>query len=141
MNPDDILPGVEKVVSQERINEYAEASRDFNPLHRDPEFAKNTHYGRVVAHGMLVLAYISEMMTQTFGRHWVESGHLKIRFRSPVFPGDSVTTFGEVLRVSEDDDGLRLECYVGCRNQDGEEVINGEASVTMPGKPGEDVTR
>ena len=32
----------------------------------------------------------------------------------------------------EVDDFLRLDCSVGCRNQGGEEVINGEASVTVP---------
>ena len=55
-----LLPSVSKQVIQENINTYAEASGDHNPLHWDEHFAVNaTHYGRIVAHGMLVLAYIS----------------------------------------------------------------------------------
>ena len=135
------LPSINKLVIQEDVNTYAEASGDHNPLHLDPEFAAATHFGRVVAHGMLVLAYISEMMAQAFGRHWLETGRLKIHFRSPVFPGDSVTTFGEVLKLTEANGDVHLTCSVGCRNQDGEEVINGEAQVTMPKEGDEDMNQ
>ncbi len=128
----DALASVERVVTQDGIGKYAEASGDFNPLHLDSQFAAGTHYGQIVAHGMLVLAYISDMMCRSFGRHWPESGRLKVRFRAPVYPGDEVTTSGEVLKVSREDGLLRIDCSVRCCRQGGEEVINGEASVTMP---------
>ncbi|MDP6102673.1 MAG: MaoC/PaaZ C-terminal domain-containing protein, partial [Dehalococcoidia bacterium] len=67
------LPSISKVVTQEYINAYAEASGDHNPLHLDQKFAADTHFGQIVAHGMLVLAYVSEMMAQAFGRHWLET--------------------------------------------------------------------
>ena len=137
----DTLPSINKVVVQENINTYADASGDPNPLHLDQEFAANSHFGQIVAHGMLVLAYVSEMMTQAFGRHWLEAGRLKVRFRSPVYPGDRVTTFGEVVSLTEENGNIRLECSVGCRNKDGEEVISGEAWVTMPNENSEDVTQ
>ena len=132
MKPGDALPQVSKHVTQESVGRYAEASGDLNPLHLDPEFAAGTHYRRVVAHGMLVLAYISEMMTQAFGRAWPESGRLRVRLRAPVYLPAHVTTFGEVRKSTEADGYLRLECSVGCRNEAGEEVINGDASVTIP---------
>ena len=78
-----LLPSVSKEVIQENINTYAVASGDHNPLHWDENFAVNaTHYGRIVAHGMLVLAYISEMMTNEFGTLWIEDGTLKVRFKA-----------------------------------------------------------
>ena len=86
---------------------------------------------------MLVLAYVSEMMGQAFGRSWLESGRLNVHFRAPVYPGDTVSTFGEVLEVSDGDGAVRVKCAVGCRTQGGDEVINGEAWVTMPGEYGE----
>jgi 3-hydroxybutyryl-CoA dehydratase len=140
MRPGDALPSISKVVVQENINAYAEASGDPNPLHLDQKFAANTHFGQIVAHGMLVLAYVSEMMTQAFGRSWLEAGRLKVRFRAPVYPGDRVTTFGEVVSLVEEDSHIRLECSVGCRNEVGEEVINGEAWVTMPHDNSDGVT-
>ena len=133
----DALPSVVRLVEQDKISLYAEAGGDHNPLHFDAEFAAGTHFGRIVAHGMLVLAYVSEMMGLAFGRGWLESGRLNVHFRAPVYPGDTVSTFGEVVEVSECDGALRVKCAVGCRNQGGDEVINGDAWVTMPAENGE----
>ncbi len=124
------LPEIGKLVTQEQINRYAEASGDFNPIHLDAKFAAASSFGRIVAHGMLILAFLSEMLTTAFGRAWLESGRLKVRFRAPVYPGEEVTTFGRVTKVVSQSGSRRVECSVGCRNQKGEEVITGEASVT-----------
>ena len=123
------LPEIRKPVTQAQINRYAKASSDFNPIHLDAEFAATSSFGRIVAHGMLVLAFISEMLTAAFGRSWLESGRLKVRFRAPVYPGEEVTTFGLVSGLVSEQGGRRVRCTVGCRNQKGEEVITGEASV------------
>jgi len=53
---------VVRVVTQQRIDAYADASGDHNPIHVDPEFARATPFGGTIAHGMLVLALIGEMM-------------------------------------------------------------------------------
>ncbi len=45
-------------ITQDKIDRYAHAGGDGNPLHTDPEFAAKTHFGGTVAHGMLVLAYL-----------------------------------------------------------------------------------
>ncbi len=131
MRSGEALPSVVRQVEQEKISLYAEAGGDHNPLHLDSEFAAGTHFGRIVAHGMLVLAYVSEMMGLAFGRDWLESGRLNVHFRAPVYPGDTVSTFGEVVEVSESGGGLLVKCAVGCRKQGGEDVINGDAWVTM----------
>ncbi len=64
------LTPVVKKITQEKINRYAEAGGDGNPLHTDPEFAARTMFGGTIAHGMLVLAYLSEMLTAAFGPAW-----------------------------------------------------------------------
>ena len=125
------LPEIRKPVTQEQINRYAKASGDFNPIHLDPEFAAASSFGRIVAHGMLVLAFLSEMLTIAFGHSWLESGRLKVRFRAPVYPGEEVTTFGRVTKLVSQDGNLQVECAVGCRNPEGEEVITGSVSVTQ----------
>ena len=125
----DTLPELHKQVTQEQIGRYARASGDFNPIHLDPEFAGQSSFGRIVAHGMLILSFLSEMLTTSFGQSWLENGRLKIRFRSPVYPGDVGTAFGSVTKVTETDEGHRVVCVIGCRNQNGEAVISGEASL------------
>lgn len=125
--PPQALPSVERHITQERLIEYADASGDHNPLHLDEEFARGTPYGRTIAHGMLVLALVSELMTRSFGRVWLSGGRLKTRFRAPVFPGDTVRAAG-ALKAS---DGGAATYEVTVTNQNGESVITGEASVRL----------
>ena len=134
------LPIIEKVVTQDQVNRYAHASGDQNPIHLDPQFAASSSFGRIVAHGMLVLAFLSEMMTHAFGRRWLEGGSLKVRFKAPVYPGDRVTTFGAlkqsklvVSTPNEPQGGVTLATYtVGVSTSQGQEAITGEASVQLP---------
>lgn len=59
IHPGDSLPSVIKHITQREINLYAEASGDFNPIHIDESFAAQTPLGGTIAHGMLILAYVS----------------------------------------------------------------------------------
>ncbi len=123
------LPRLTKPVSQENINRYAEVSRDFNPIHIDAEYAGKTPLGGTIAHGMLVLAYVSQMMTDAFGRHWVTGGELTVRFKAPARPGDTLTVGGQICRVHSSDDREQVTCEVFCINQNGETVLTGDTSV------------
>jgi 3-hydroxybutyryl-CoA dehydratase len=109
------------------IDAYAEASGDHNPIHVDPEFAKSTPMGGTIAHGMLVLAMISEMLTNAFGARWLQTGKLDVRLRAPSRPGDTVTA--RVTAVTEADGKARYT--VECVNQTGELLISGAAEVTL----------
>ena len=121
------LPAVTRHLTQDQIARYAEASGDHNPLHLDPAFAATTQFGGTIAHGMLVLAFVSEMLTAAFGHAWLDSGRLKVRFRAPARPGDTVTATGRVTKV----EGTRTYCGVECVNHAGEVLIDGSAEVTL----------
>ena len=125
------LPNVEHLVTQEQIERYAVASGDFNPVHVDQEFAAGSRFGGTIAHGMMVAASISQMMTAAFREDWLASGTLKIRFRAPVYPGDSIEAFGRIEHVHPRDQGREVVCSVGVRKQDGELAITGDATVTV----------
>ena len=121
----DDLPSVTKRLTQEQIARYADASGDHNPLHIDPAFAATTQFGDTIAHGMLVLAFVSEMLTAAFGRDWLDSGRLKIRFRAPARPGDTVIATGRVTRAEDN----HLTCAVECSSSSGDVLIDGSAEV------------
>ena len=127
----DNLPAIRKSVSQDQIQRYAEASGDFNPIHLEKDFAATTGFGGTIAHGMMILAFISEMMTKSFKKDWLNKGQLKIRFRAPVYPGENVTTFGRIKDVREYDGLTEVICSVGVRKQNGEDAINGDATVSF----------
>ena len=121
------------------VTAYAHASGDHNPIHLDAEFAAESQFGTIVAHGMLTLAFVAQMMSTAFGAAWEERGTLKVRFKGPAYPGDRVTTFGHVTREREKDGETMVECAVGVTNQEGVELITGTASVRLElnqGQPG-----
>ncbi len=123
------LPEVKKVIRQENINLYAKASRDFNPIHLDEDFARKTPFGGTVAHGMLILAYVSQMMTAAFGLAWLVSGRLNVRFKTPARPGDTITVTGKIRRIEKSEGYNLIDCGILCKNQQDEPVIIGEAEV------------
>lgn len=126
------LPVIEKVVTREQVRRYAQASGDFNPVHIDEGFASRSYFGRVVAHGMLTLAFLSEMLTLAFGRSWLDSGGLKVRFKKPAYPGERLRTWGEVSREESRGSHRLVHCSIALLNcQDDEEVITGTATVCL----------
>ncbi len=125
------LPELKKSVTQQNINLYAQASRDFNPIHIDENFARNTPLGGTIAHGMLILAYVSELMTAAFGQSWLASGKLNVRFRGPARPGDTIAVGGKIRRIQRTEGENLVTCDVLCQNQNGEPVITGETSVRV----------
>jgi 3-hydroxybutyryl-CoA dehydratase len=118
---------VVRVVTQERIGAYADASGDQNPIHVDAEFARGTPFGGTIAHGMLVLALIGEMMRGAFGEAWSTSGRLKVRFKAPTRPGETVTASAELLKERDSS----AEYAVQCASASGEVLIEGRATVQV----------
>ncbi len=127
------LNPVVKHITQEKINLYAEASGDFNPIHVDESFAAKTPFGGTIAHGMLNLAYVSEMMTSAFGRSWVSGGRLRAKFKESARPGDTLTITGKIDCIEQKSDVSYANCSFECRNQRGETIVAGEATVRLSG--------
>lgn len=125
------LPIVKKAITQDKINLYAKASRDFNPIHINPSFASNTPLGGTIAHGMLILAYLNQMMSSVFGRNWLKTGKFNVRFRTPAKPGDTITAAGKISKIDKNMDFVTINCDIICKNQKGSEIITGEASVEI----------
>lgn len=126
------LPSVVKTIAQEQLNQYADASGDHNPLHLDAQFAQSTQFGGIIAHGMLTLAFVSEMMLAAYGRSWLESGSLRVRFKGAAYVGDCVETWGQVTKQEQQGLRQRVTCSVGVRNRDNQqEIISGTATVDV----------
>ena len=124
MTAQDVAP-VKRLLTQDMLNRYADASGDHNPIHIDEAFAATTPMGGTIAHGMLVLSLISEMMAGAFGERWLASGSLDVRFRAPARPGDTVTARAT---PQEPKDG-RTRYSVEVVSQADEVLISGTAEV------------
>ncbi len=125
--------GSERPVTQERIDAYAEASGDHNPLHVDPEFGATTQFGGTIAHGMILFGYMSDALSQAYGASWSESGRMRARFRAPARPGDVVTVSVEERgRHPRDDGTIDVHCIVECwKAEPRERLATGDAILTL----------
>jgi 3-hydroxybutyryl-CoA dehydratase len=112
-----------KTITEADIVLFAGVSGDTYPLHLDAEYAKTTRFGQRVAHGMLsasLLSTVSGMMLGTPGGLYVEQS---LRFRRPVFIGDTLTARAELTSI--DAPKRRLHCATTIVNQHGKVVIDG----------------
>ena len=126
------ITSVRRAVSRENIDAYRSASGDHNRIHYDDEFAASTRFEGVIAHGMLTLAMISEMMAGEYGSCWLRSGSLRVRFRGAAYPGDVLEAVGRVTKSELVADGSRLTCNVELLNVDnGNRIITGSAIVVV----------
>ena len=91
---------VRKTIGETDVYLFAGISGDFAPLHVDEEFMRGTRYGHRIAHGALLVAYMSRASTemcQGIGGTIVSYGYDRIRFPRPAFIGDTVTVTYEIV--------------------------------------------
>jgi 3-hydroxybutyryl-CoA dehydratase len=129
--PGTPLPPIVIEVSQERINRYADLSGDYNPLHVDPEFARQTPFGGTIAHGPLAGALLFRVVSEWLGSLWLKDVDFEFTFVAPVRAGDLVTASGTVQERCQHDMWEVLRLDLRCTNQLGETVIVGLAQVPI----------
>jgi len=129
----DPFPALEKEITQEVINRWAEVSTDFNPLHVDPEYAAKTRFGGTIAHGHIALSFLCEMMHRWLGQGWLAGGRLEeIKFVAPIRPGCRITIGGTVTEKREEGGRRIVRGEIFVQNQDGEKCVVGLAQGAAP---------
>ncbi len=120
-----------KTVTESDIVSYAGLTGDFNPIHIDAEYAKESMFKERIAHGMLVSGFISAVLgTQLPGPNSIYLGQT-LEFKLPVKIGDTVTA--EVTVAEKRDDKRILKLKTTVSNQRGELVVDGSAVVKKGG--------
>jgi 3-hydroxybutyryl-CoA dehydratase len=115
-------------VTERDINLFAELSGDFSPNHVDEAFMKKSAFGKRIAHGALLVAYMSrassmiidEYPQENMGSTPVSLGYDRIRFIKPVFIDDTVTLSYEVEKY--DPNEARSSAGITIKNQHNELV-------------------
>jgi len=96
-----------KTVGESDIYLFAGITGDLSPNHVDREFMKQTVYGRRIAHGSLLIGYMSTASTMILQAYPAENkdmtpvslGYDRIRFLKPVFINDTITVHYEIESV------------------------------------------
>lgn len=125
----EVLPSVAGIITQETINDYADMSDDYNPLHVDPDFGRSTPYGSTIAHGPIPMDFALQMLKQWIGAAWPTGASIKSKFIAASKPGDRITASGHVVRTEPA--SSKVVCEFTCANQAGERVIVGELECVL----------
>ena len=119
-----------KTVAESDVYLYAGISGDFNPAHINQAYAEQTAFKTRIAHGMLAAGFISTVLgTQLPGPGTIYISQ-SLKFMAPVRIGDTITATAEVVELNMEKKRARLKTV--CTNQDGREVLVGEALVSPP---------
>ncbi len=109
-----------KTVSESDVYLYAGISGDFSPNHVDEEYMQRGRYGRRVAHGTLLLGFMSAASARLYLGRTASMGYDRVRFIAPVLFGDTIRT--EYTVRAYDHAKKRVFADVTCTNQRGETV-------------------
>ena len=121
---------LQRTLTQKDIILFASVSGDINPVHLDPEFAKKTLFGEVIAHGMWSGIFISTVLgTQLPGPGTIYLRE-NLRFRHPVKIGDTLTVTLTVMEKQEDKKHIILSSII--TNQHNKVVVEGDTTVIAP---------
>lgn len=118
-----------KQLTSKDIALFGYMSGDLNPAHFNREYAQNTVFKDVIAHGMWSGSLISTVLgTQLPGPGTVYLSQA-LRFSKPIYVGDEITTKVTVTE-KKDRNKVVLECV--CTNQRNEIVTSGVAEIIAP---------
>ncbi len=118
----------EQVWDAEDVDAFAKLSGDFNPLHTDEDYAKETKFKRRVVHGMLVASSFSKLVGMYLPGKYCLYLKQSITFKQPAFIGDILRITGNVTGKSEATHiiDIMTKIYRG-----DELIIEGEAKVQV----------
>lgn len=117
-----------KTVTDDDVMSFAKVTGDFNPVHVDEEAAAKTRFGGRIAHGMLSAGFVSAAIANRLpGSGSIYIGQT-LRFTAPVRIEDTITV---TLTVTELLSKNRVKLSTICRNQRGETVLDGEATILV----------
>ena len=119
-----------RTLTLEDIQAFAAVSGDTNPAHLDPEYANDTMFHGVIAHGMWGGALISALLGTKFPGPGTIYLQQDLHFSRPVRIGDTLAVVATVTSKDDEKKRVELDCLV--ENQKGEKVLFGTARIIAP---------
>jgi 3-hydroxybutyryl-CoA dehydratase len=121
-----------KTITETDVVLFAGISGDFNPIHMNEEFARQTPYRKRIAHGALPYSLIAPVLGMKLPGLGTVLVEIRCRFKAPTFFGDTVTATATVAEKLQEKRWVRMDLL--WTNQRGETVAAGEAVLMPPRK-------
>lgn len=123
-------------VTIEDVLTFADVTRDHHPLHTNEEYCSKTDFGRPIAHGLYGLSLVEGLKSELklYENTSIASlGWDKVRFRAPVFPGDTLhvrVIFDSKRESQSGPHGIVVE-KIELINQGGHVVLDAEHATML----------
>jgi acyl dehydratase len=127
---DEIPKLVKPMVTHLQLVRYAGASGDFNPLHTDPKIGEMLGIGGIIAHGMLIMGFVGQMLSDYAGPTALRK--FGVRFKGMTRLDDVITCTGTVTEKAEVDGEARVTGKVQAVDQNGDVKVTGTFVAALP---------
>ena len=114
-----------KTMGESDVYLFAGITGDYNPIHVDDSYAKNTRFKQRIAHGVITLGLVSTTLTQ-LGTGCIYLSQ-ELKFKKPVYIGDTITATAEIIEI--DKERRTIKVSTTCTNQNEEVVLTGVAVI------------
>jgi 3-hydroxybutyryl-CoA dehydratase len=121
---------ISKTITETDINDFARVTGDFNPVHLDQAYAEKTIFKGRIAHGLLSVGLLSNVLGNILPGHGAIYLSQEVRFLAPVRIGDTITARVEVMELIPEKN--RVKFRTTCINQEGKIVADGTAWAMPP---------
>ena len=127
------LPTLVKHPTKRQLVMWSCATMELYEIHYDKDFAQSKGLPDVVVQGMLLLAFLGQMMTDWLGE-WGTLKKLSASYRSFVLPDQDLTCKGTVTSKYIENGENYVTCEIWVENEAGEKPVVGEAVVSLPSR-------
>jgi 3-hydroxybutyryl-CoA dehydratase len=88
-------------ITESMVKEFGDFSGDLNPLHMDNEFAESSPFKKRIVHGMLLVAFFSQLIGMRLPGKNALYFSQTLNFRSPCYIDDEIQVIGKVIEKSD----------------------------------------
>src|SRR5947199_7065406 len=127
---DEIPHLIKAPVTHLQLVRYAGASGDFNPLHTDAKIGEMIGTGGIIAHGMLIMGFVGQMLSDYVGPLALRK--FGVRFRGMTRLDDVITCTGTITEKYEADGEGRIAGKVQAADQNGDVKVAGTFGEVLP---------
>lgn len=96
----------------DQMKKFAELSGDYNPLHRDAEFARSKGYSSPVIYGILLATQVSRLIGQEMPDNNAILTSINFEYYLPSYPNDDLLFNASLINKSESTHSLEFKCYI-----------------------------
>jgi 3-hydroxybutyryl-CoA dehydratase len=84
-------------IKEEDVVNFSKVAQDYNPIHLDEEYAKNSIFKKRIVHGMLLGGYISSIIANEYPGQGSIYLQQNLSFKNPCYIGDEIEVIIELI--------------------------------------------